>query len=114
MSSGTPSGSLSFAAGAVVSAFLASACCLGPLFFALVGLGGAGMFHSLSPYRPYFLLATLGLLGVGFYRTYRTPKDDCGCEPKTRSPGRQFLLWVSGVVVLGFLLFPYFEPYFIA
>jgi mercuric ion transport protein len=112
MPSSTAKGSLSFAAGAVVSAFLASACCLGPLLFAVVGIGGAGMFHSLSPYRAYFLFATLALLGVGFYRTYRTPKDDCGCEP-TSFGGRSFL-WAAALVVLGLLLFPYFEPYFLA
>jgi mercuric ion transport protein len=109
MPSSTSSGSLSFAVGAVVSAFLASACCLGPFLFAVVGLGGAGMFHSLSPYRHYFLLATLGLLGVGFYRTYRTPTNDCGCNPKSRSLWGQVLLWVLALVVLGLLLFPYFE-----
>jgi hypothetical protein len=30
-------------AGAVVSAFLASACCIGPLLFAALGLGGAAL-----------------------------------------------------------------------
>jgi mercuric ion transport protein len=112
MSSSAVKGSLSFAIGAVVSAFLASACCLGPLLFAVAGIGGAGMFHSLSPYRLYFLLATLLLLGIGFYRTYRAPKDNCGCEPVSLW-GRSFL-WMAALMVIGLLLLPYFEPYFLA
>ena len=98
-------------AGAVISAFLASACCIGPLVLALVGLGGAGLLMKLEPYRPYFTVATLMALGAGFWFTYRTPKlaegDDCGCEhPKSNRLGK-VLLWVVTVVVIGFWSFPY-------
>lgn len=117
MSTPLQKSSISFAVGAVFSAFLASACCLGPLLFALIGLGGVGMFHSLSSYRSYFLLATFGLLGVGFYLVYRKPSEeannDCGCEPKNSRGGKLFL-WSSVFLVVGFLLFPYVEPYFLA
>ncbi len=46
--------SLATGLGAVLSAFLASACCVGPLVFALLGLGGAGFLVKFEPYRPYF------------------------------------------------------------
>ncbi|MHB1845683.1 MAG: mercuric transporter MerT family protein [Deltaproteobacteria bacterium] len=115
----TPSRRWSIAAvgGAILSAFLASACCLGPLVFALLGLGSAGLLMKFEPYRPYFMVLTLGMLGVGFYFTYRKPRvaeagaaastPDCDCEhPKSNKLGR-ILLWVATAVVLGFLLFPY-------
>lgn len=103
--------------GAVVSAFLASLCCLGPLVFALLGIGGAGLLMRFEPYRPYFTVLTLGLLGLGFYFTYRTPRvantaaveggPECACEhPKSNRLGR-ILLWVATVLVVGFLSFPY-------
>ena len=97
--------------GAVVSAFLASACCIGPLLLALVGLGGAGLLIKLEPYRPYFTVVTLAALGAGFWFTYRKPKvvegDDCGCEhPKSNRLGK-VLLWVVTVLVIGFWSFPY-------
>lgn len=108
-----PSRKLSAAtmAGAVVSAFLASACCIGPLLLALLGLGGAGLLIKLEPYRPYFTVATLGALGAGFWLTYRKPKvtegDDCGCEhPKSNRFGK-VLLWVVTFLVIGFWSFPY-------
>lgn len=107
--------SLASLLGAIVTAFLASACCLGPLVFALLGLGGAGIMMKFEPYRPYFMALTLAFLGVGFYFTYRKPKrkavscaaDDCGCEhPKSNRAGK-IMLWISTVVVLAFMAFPY-------
>ena len=98
-------------AGAVVSAFLASACCIGPLLFAALGLGSAGLLIKLEPYRPYFTVVTVAALGAGFWFTYRKPKvapgDDCGCEhPKSNRLGK-IMLWVVTVLVIGFWSFPY-------
>ncbi len=97
-------------AGALGGAFLASACCLGPLLFAALGIGGAGLLIKLEPYRPLFGTVTLGLLGVGFWFTYRPPKveegDDCGCEvPKANKAGR-IGLWIATAVVILLLLSP--------
>jgi mercuric ion transport protein len=98
--------------GAILSAFLASACCLGPLIFAVLGIGGAGL---LEPYRPYFAGLTLGLLGLGFYFTYRAPRTsaasgadgECACEhPRSSRVGR-ILLWLATALVVAFLSFPY-------
>lgn len=106
-------------AGALVSAFLASLCCLGPLLLALLGLGGAGLLVKFERYRPYFMVLTLALLGLGFYFTYRKPKlkatpaagtpagAACECEhPKANRLGK-VALWVATVFVVGFLAFPY-------
>lgn len=102
--------------GSVLSAFIASACCVGPLVFALLGLGGAGLLLKFEPYRPYFIAATVLLLGTGFYLTYRKPKaaapegaegEACACPaPRTSRTGR-VMLWVATVLVAVFLAFPY-------
>ncbi len=107
--------------GSILSAFLASACCVGPLIFALLGLGGAGLLVKFEPYRPYFMAVTFGLLGVGFYFTYRRPRlasatggaegAACDCPaPRTNRAGR-ILLWVATALVVGFLGFPSLVPY---
>lgn len=115
--------------GAVAAALAASACCVGPLIFALLGLGGAGALVALEPYRPLFAGVTLLLLGVGWYQTYRssvtlttpnapTPSspdapaaDDCGCEmPQTNKAGKR-LLWVATAVAGLALAFPYLTPF---
>lgn len=104
--------------GSIMAAFVASLCCVGPLVFALLGIGGAGLLVKFEPYRPYFTVLTLGLLGIGFYLAYRRPAavstmggPDCACErPRTNATGRR-LLWIAAVLVLGLLAFPYLTPY---
>lgn len=102
--------------GAIVAAFAASLCCLGPLIFAALGLGSAGLLVEFEAYRPYFAALTLALLGAGFYFTYRRPRPvpataatgpACDCElPRANRFGR-VMLWVATVVVAGLLGFPY-------
>jgi mercuric ion transport protein len=98
-------------AGAVVSAFLASACCIGPLVLALLGLGGAGLLFKLEPYRPYFTGATALALGAGFWLTYRKPRladgDACACEMPTSSRIARILLWAVTAIAVAFWSFPY-------
>ncbi len=102
--------------GAIVAAFASSLCCLGPLLFAALGLGGAGLLVKIEAYRPYLAALTLVLLGAGFYLTYRRPRlasaaaeggPACDCElPRANRFGR-VMLWIATVVVAGFLSFPY-------
>ncbi|MBA3547005.1 MAG: mercury transporter MerT [Planctomycetes bacterium] len=99
------------AVSAVVSAIVASACCIGPLVLAALGIGGAGSLLKFEPYRPYFIVLTAALLGLGFYLTYRAPrppadKTDCSCEsPKRTLP--KVMLWLATVVAIIALAFPY-------
>lgn len=81
---------------ALVAAATASSCCLGPLVLGALGLGGAASFAWLAAYRPALLALTAGLLGVGFYLAYRTPKasaDACGCDRPASRRGPRALLW---------------------
>lgn len=97
--------------GAVLSGLLASACCLGPLLIAALGLGGAALLARLDAYRPIFTLATFGFLAIGFGAAYRRPKlvegDDCGCESAKASGRARVLLWVAAVVAIVLWAFPY-------
>lgn len=109
--------------GAVAAALAASACCIGPLVFALLGIGGAGFLVALEPYRPLLTVLTVGLLGVGWFVTYRKPAaqtvstgseggEDCGCEqPGVNTLGKRMLWAATGVVALA-LVFPLLTPYF--
>lgn len=107
--------SVAASVGSILAAFIASACCVGPLAFALLGLGGAGLLLKFEPYRPYFIALTAALLGTGFYLTYREPIAigrgegdlDCACPaPRTNRAGR-IMLWVATGLVAAFLTFPY-------
>jgi mercuric ion transport protein len=90
------------AAGAVVAALAASACCIGPFVLAVLGLGGAASVLALAPYRPWLLGASFLLLGAAFYLTYRRPAAACAPDEACAVPrlrqGR-LLLWLATLVV---------------
>lgn len=99
--------------GSVVSAVLASACCILPLVLAGMGLGAVGFAAALEPYRPIFIAVTLAFLGASFYSAYRTPKGKACAPGSACSPGsgsnraNKIILWTTTAVVLGILAFPY-------
>lgn len=105
-------------AGALASGFLASACCLGPLLLAAIGLGGAGLLARLEPWRPLLTVFTFGLLGAAAWssigRARAAPAVDCGCaHPRANRLGRA-LLWVAALVAVGLWAFPYLAERFLA
>ena len=86
----------------ILAALMASACCIGPLLFAMLGLGGAGLLMQFEPYRPWLVAATVLLLGAGFYVTYRKPRraasassDACGCDTPTTKRAGTWMLWLA-------------------
>ncbi len=97
------------AAGAVVAALAASACCIGPLLLAVLGLGGAASALALAPYRPWLLGASFLLLGAAFYLAYRRPAGAGAPGEACATPrlGRgRLLLWLATFVVLVAAAFP--------
>lgn len=67
------------AAGGLLGALAASSCCILPLLLFGLGVSGAwiGNFTQLAPYQPYFIAATIGFLGYGYWLVYRSSKVDC-------------------------------------
>lgn len=101
--------------GALAAGLAASACCLGPLVLAIVGIGGAASALALAPYRPYLLVLTAAFLGFAFHRTYRRPAGACGPGEACAMPGAnragKMLLWLVTVVVILAATFPYYSRY---
>jgi mercuric ion transport protein len=98
--------------GAVAAAFAASACCVGPLLFALLGLGGAGALVALEPYRLPLLGLTAALLGLGWWLELRAgpASDPCDCaRPRARRTGRG-ALWAGTGVVIALVASPSLAP----
>jgi copper chaperone CopZ len=102
-----------FIGASLLAAITASLCCVLPIVFALGGfaiVGASAFFESL---RPYFLIATFALLGLGFYLAYRKPKHACepgsACaRPQVNRFGR-IGLWIATVLALAFAAFPYYS-----
>ncbi len=110
--------SIGASVGALVSAFVASICCIGPLVFALLGISGMGLILKLEPYRTYLLTAALLLLSAAFYFAYRKPEPtegadaspECACPMPQANRAGKIVLWVATVLVVLFLPFPYVAP----
>lgn len=100
------------AVGAVLSAVLASICCVGPLALGALALGGVGFAIGLEKYRPYFLAATAIFLAVGFYQAYfrREICADGSCKVGSGSSAVKGMLWVIALAVAGIASFPSWAP----
>lgn len=99
--------------GAVVAAFLASLCCIGPLLFVLLGVGTFGAATYFEKARPFLMGGSVLLLAVAFYWVYfRRSEESCApgeaCATKTVSRASRIGLWVASVAVLAFAALPYF------
>ncbi len=98
--------------GAIAAAIAASLCCVGPVLFAVLGLGAFGAASFFAAARPYLLAGAVLLLAVGFYWTYFrrqaacAPGEACATKPVNRI-GRVGL-WIASVAVIAFALAPYY------
>lgn len=116
MSDREPTSRAVLLAGGIV-AFLASACCLGPLVLIVLGFSGAWIANLtlLEPYRPLLIGAALLALYVAGRHIYR-PAQDCKlgeiCAlPRVRVTYR-VAFWLVVALVFVALAFPYVLPLF--
>lgn len=104
------------AVGGILSALAASSCCVLPLVFFSLGIGGAWISNltALAPYQPIFIALTLGFLGFGFYRVYWRPQAACAAgEVCARPLPNQIVkttLWLTTAIIAVALAFPYVAP----
>ena len=95
----------------VLAAGVASACCIGPVAFVLLGAGAFGAsLAALEPYRPVLLMATALLLGGAFYVAYRPPSDCDTCSPASRKRTR-LAVWFAAALTTALVTFPYYVDY---
>lgn len=97
--------------GSLAAGLLASACCIGPLVLAAIGLGSLGLTAWLAPLRPWFPGFTATFLAVGFYLAYRplaaeacAPGQTCAA-PVGRRP-QQIMLWLVTFLSLALATYP--------
>ncbi len=107
------------AAGGIVGAILASACCILPLVLVTLGVSGAwiGSLTMLEPFKPYIAVVTLGLIGGGFWHVYvRKPAAVvCGpdgyCARPESTVITQVVLWIATALVLLALTIGWWAPF---
>lgn len=106
------------AAASVVGGLLASACCIGPVVFALLGVAGAGLAHGMEPLRPFLLALTYSTLAGAFYFNYRRAAASCGpgnlCERSRTDRTGRVLLWTATAAVILATAFPWYAESLVA
>src|SRR5713226_376967 len=102
-----------FASGSVVAAIVASFCCILPIIFALTGFSILGASALFDAWRPYLLGLTFGLLGLGFFFSYRPSKEQCApssaCTMPATNRFSRMMLWLATAAVILFAAFPYYS-----
>jgi mercuric ion transport protein len=103
------------AAGGILCALAASACCIVPLVLLTLGISGAwiGNLTALAPYQPCSLAITTVLLGVGYYLVHRRPEAACAegeaCARPLPNRIIKLALWTA-TVLAGAGVFPHVAP----
>jgi mercuric ion transport protein len=89
------------AAGAIAGALIASSCCILPLALVMTGISGAWIANltALEPYKPYFLIATAIIIGLGFWHVYFRRQVACADGSYCARPSSKWLtktaLWAG-------------------
>lgn len=103
--------------GSIISGFLASLCCIGPLIFVVLGLSGATFFTKFEQYRWIFGTVALGFLALGFFVAYRgenecAPGTSCAINTK-RTKLNKIVLWIAAILVVVFIFSPNIIGFFV-
>ena len=94
----------------ILTAVLASACCLGPALFIFFGITGLGFLSRLDWLRPYMLALTIISVVIAFHYAYgKGARCAEECSPRALKINRA-LFWV----LVGFTLFGFGFPYVFA
>jgi len=98
--------------GSIVSAFLATACCLAPFLFLVFGVSMSSLsfLQLLSPYQPYFSLMAVGVIIYLWYNYFQRVKKQFVCSTKLCKNYRLYLS-IGTILVLIFSTYPYWVNY---
>lgn len=102
----------------IITALLASLCCVTPVLAVFGGLGGiATTFSFLEPLRPYLIGMTVLVLGYAFYKAYKPKKNikiecACGVDEKPKFINSKKFLWIITAVSVLLITFPYYSKAF--
>ena len=99
--------------GAIITAIMASLCCVAPFVLISMGITGAwiGSLRAFEPYRPIFILLIIGFLTAGFYQVYWKKTE--GCEPESlcavpqTKKASKIMLWSATFFAVFLLILPY-------
>lgn len=97
----------------IITAAVASLCCILPIVFAVTGIAGLAAAASFERWRPYFLALTVTLLAGGAFYAYRDRKKGCApgraCANRPMSRWNTLALALLAFIVIALAAFPYYS-----
>lgn len=99
----------------ILTALSASMCCVTPVLAIIAGTSSlATSFHWIEPFRPYFISASVLVLGFAWFQSFNAKKDDDCCEPQRRRSFFQSKVFLGIVTIFSLLLitFPSYSKFF--
>jgi TusA-related sulfurtransferase len=101
-------------AGSIVTAILASTCCIGPLLFLLFGVSASslGFLKILAPYHNIFSLIAIGVIGYLWYYYFKVIRNMIVCQGWICKYYLQYLI-VGTILVAILLSYQYWVVYLI-
>jgi mercuric ion transport protein len=106
--------------GGIIGAIAASSCCILPVLLFGLGISGAsiGNFTQLAPYKPYFIAASVGLLGTGYWLLLRSSKRACAdgeaCAQPLPNRLVKIALIAATMLVIAAFSFDFVAPYLLS
>ncbi len=99
----------------ILSGFVASLCCIGPLVFIMLGIGGASTALAIGKQSPYFFTAGVLILsaGLGFYYFRKNKKECNGCTARFswKKAAGVIILACTAFLVVYYILLYVFVPW---
>lgn len=97
-------------------AILASSCCIIPIIFFNMGIGGVwlGNLAVLQPYRVHFISVAVFMFAAGlFLFVHSQLKTKGACDPKDGKRTKRVLIMLalSAVLIVAAIIWPEVEPY---
>jgi mercuric ion transport protein len=100
----------------IITAIMASLCCITPVLALIVGTSGiASTFSWIEPIRPYLIGLTIIILGFAWYQKLKPDKEidcDCDTDEKPKSMQSKTFLGIVTAFAIIMLAFPYYSVIF--
>ena len=98
----------------MLTALSASMCCIVPLLAIIGGTGSlATSFYWIEPFRPYFISASVLILGFAWFRVFNVKKEDDCCTALSRRSFFRSKAFLSTITIFSLLLitFPTYSKF---
>jgi len=100
----------------LLAGLTASACCAGPLILLMLGISGSwiGNLSAIEPIRPLFILLAIVFLGLAYRKIFMQAKScntGAACATTQGKQSQKFLFWLTSLIVLLSISFPWYGPY---